>query len=135
MSGYTSRDATLIKTQNAPSSAGTTQTDAIDLGELSKIGVRSEQFELEISIPAASTTDLPSSTSATYSLVSSNDENFSTKRTEFSKMFSGGSAVAEQTIRYKPTLQSNRYWRVECKTTGTTGSGFGEKKYSLAYVR
>ncbi|MBQ5789099.1 MAG: hypothetical protein IIW01_02320, partial [Thermoguttaceae bacterium] len=53
MSGFTSRDATLVKTQKFPTAgkAGSTATDAIDLGVRSAIGVRSERFELEVAAP------------------------------------------------------------------------------------
>ena len=134
MSGFTSRDATLVKTQKFPTAgkAGSTATDAIDLGVRSAIGVRSERFELEIAAPETTDAQLPSGTSATLKLVSSDSPSFETSTVERSWTLSG--AGEARAFRFRPTLESNRYWRVECETTGTTGAGSDALEYSLAYV-
>lgn len=134
MSGFTSRDATLIMTKNFPAAGtpGKTATDAIDLGARSTRGVRSERFELEVAAPETSSATLPGGSSATLKLISSDSPDFESSTVEKSWTLSGASEARR--FRFRPTLESNRYWRVECETTGTTGTGSDALEYALAYV-
>lgn len=139
--GYYNYDADLIKSASPSATSGTaTYTDPIDLGAISQLGTRTEPFELEVALPATTTTHMPSNTSATWLLQSSNDPTFtSSASTEKSWTRSGGSAGAAVVSRFKPAAgATNRYWRVKCTITATNsaviGSTVADLKYSLAYV-
>lgn len=139
MKGYDSYDATLIKTVKPSGTTATTKTtDAIDLGSLSGVGVRSETFELEIQVPAYTATELPSNAKLTIGLQCSDDADFTTSETVESATYGNGTANGALNIRFKPTLDSARYWRVFVTTTLTNSATVDAtalaKSIGLAYV-
>ena len=138
--GYTTQDAALIVAKALAASAGAINSDALDLGPITaEIGVRSEKFELELTTPALTATLLPASNSITYSLQASNDSTFATGVTTYAiqaALQTGSSSGATGgTFRFKPTLDSPRYWRAVATVTGSgVGSGITASKFTLAYV-
>lgn len=140
MAGYTSYDASLIKTAKPKTTDGqSSATDAIDLGAISNIGVRSETFELELQVPAIAAADTSGATLA-FSIQGSDDSTFSANvETVVTTTVGNGSASSATKIRYRPTLKSPRYWRAIC-VTDASGSGasvdsdVAAKEFALAYV-
>lgn len=137
--GFTSKDATLIVSAKPAATATSAATDAIDLGAIDQIGVRSEPFEFNVVIPAFTATDLPSDATLTVALEASDDETFATGVvTAISKTIGDGTAFDGATVKYRPTLKAPRYWRVNL-TTGLTGSAAvgadaAKKAVSLEYI-
>jgi len=137
--GFTSKDATLIVSTKPASTATSAATDAIDLGAIDQIGVRSEPFEFNVVIPAFTATDLPSDATLTVALEASDDATFATGVvTAISKTIGDGTAFDGAEIKYRPTLKAPRYWRVNL-TTGLTGSAAvgadaAKKAVSLEYI-
>lgn len=120
-------------------STGATQSGTIDLGELSKLGVHSEQFELEIYTPALTTTHLPSNTSVTYVLQFSDSSEFSSADDVTLEGFTqtGGTAVAAATYRYRVPLGAKRYCRLQATVAATspavTGTGIGDQVFGIRF--
>lgn len=120
-------------------STGATQSGTIDLGELSELGVHSEQFELEIYTPALTTTHLPSNTRVTYVLQFSDSSEFSSTDDVTLGGFAqtGGTAVAAATYRYRVPLDAKRYCRLQATTAATspavTGTGIGDLVFGIRF--
>lgn len=138
MKGYTSYDAELMKGVSPSATAATVSTDAIDLGKLSKVGVRSEPFELEIAIPAFTAAELPTGAKLTFELQSSETKDFTTKSTILTRVVGNGEATDAKCVRYNAELDSDRYWRVSVSTTLTGGATVAataaKKSVFLSYV-
>lgn len=139
MKGYDSYDAALTFAAK-PSTTGdaASSTSVIDLGSLSAIGVRSETFELEVTIPAFTAAELPSNATLTVALKSSNDSAFSSSSDAYSVTFGNGTKFDGDTIRFKPTLGGDRYWKVVVTTTlkssAVAADTIAAKEVKLAYV-
>lgn len=139
MKGYNSYDTSLIKVVKPSTTTGETKTtDAIDLGEVSNIGVRSETFELEVQIPAYDATELVDGATLTIGLETSDNADFSNALTIVQADYGDGESNGAKSIRVKPTLDSQRFWRAFVKTTlndsATIEEGVAEKAIIFAYV-
>lgn len=138
--GFDSRDASLIVgAKPSGTTATTVGSDPIDLGPIDAVGVRSEPFELELDIPAFTASELPADAELTIALQSSDDATFSTGvTTEFSSTIGDGTAFAGASIRFRPTLKANRYWRAAVTTTlansGAVADTAQAKEIVLSYV-
>ena len=138
MSGFTSYDADLIKTAKLSKSSAAA-TSAIDLGPLSKLGVRSEPFEFEVKLPALAAADLTSATIA-FVLQGSDDSTFSSGVSSLAlATATGGTAFDGGTYRYRLPLLGARYWRVVA-TPDASGNGASiddgveDKEFGIYYV-
>lgn len=128
--GFTSKDAALIVSATSTSATSA----ALDIGAIGALGVHSEPFELEVDVPAFSATDLPSNATLTISLQSSADAAFTAPVTEWSTTIGDGEAFAGASVRYRPTLRANQFWRLAIATAGTPASTATSKAVSLSYV-
>lgn len=136
--GYTTQDAALSVTKALPAS-GSAYTDAIDLGPISKeIGVRTENFEFEVTAPALTATQLPGSTSVAYKIQASDKADFSTGVVGWDLLglgqSGGDSGAAAGSARFRPPLDSPRYWRVAATVSGTVGATIVDAAVGLKYV-
>lgn len=140
MSGFTSKDAALIVSAKPSGTTATTAaSNAINLGAIDAVGVRSEPFELEVAIPAFTATELPSDATLTIKLQSSNDSTFASGVTDaISATIGDGTAAAAAVWKYKPTLKGDQYWRVAITTTlansGAVADTAQAKSVTLSYV-
>lgn len=135
LNGFTSYDAALIKTAKASTTAAdVVASDALDLGAIDSIGVRSEPFELEVAIPAFTATDLPSSATLAIALQSCADASFAAGvTTAFTQTIGDGVAYAGGKVRYRVTLKDAQYWRVAVTTAGSPAAT-AAKEITLSYV-
>lgn len=136
--GFTSYDADLIKSKAIDKDAAAA-TDAIDLGPISALGVRSEPFEFEISLPVIGSAKM-SSASVAFALEGSDDPTFASGVSSLAlATATGGTAFDGGKYRYRLPLLGARYWRVKA-TPDTSGSGASiddsveSLTFSLAYV-
>ncbi|MCL2622432.1 MAG: hypothetical protein FWD31_02100 [Planctomycetaceae bacterium] len=122
---FSQKDALLQKITACPTAAATPVfTDAIDLGELSRRGVRIDPMELLLASPQMTATNLPASTSLTYSLEFSNDKTFQTSETTtitLSDWKQTGSANGCDAVlkRFRPWTDAPQYVRAKCTLAGT----------------
>lgn len=137
--GFTTHDALLQVEKVLPAAAGSTVSDALDLGPISsELGVRSEPFELEASVPALTGTLLPASHSIAYLIQASNDSTFASGITEYEisslNQTGGANGAAAVSARFRPALDSPRYWRMKATLTGASpGTGINDLKYGLKH--
>ncbi len=137
--GYTTQDAALAVSKALPAAAGTVYSDPIDLGPISgNLGVRSEKFELAVAAPALTAAQLPASASIAYKIQASDDKTFSEGVVAWDILEAGqtggaaGAAAGE--FRFRPPLDSPRYWRLAATVTGSVGSGLADASAGLKYV-
>ena len=134
--GFDSRDASLIvAVKPSGTTATTVGSDPIDLGPIDAEGVRSEPFEIELAIPAFTASELASNTTLAVAIQSSNDPTFAAGVTVAAAATIGdGTAYSGGTIRFRPTLKGDRYWRAAVTTTGEPGATATAKEIVLSYV-
>ena len=129
---YNVKDATLIASKALPSSAGTVQSAAIDLGDSGK---KLAKAELAIEAPALTTTQLPDAATITYAIEDSADNStFATVANEVLVQTGAGGAGAEsveERVGIKSTLR--RYVRLVAKSANTPGDCSGAEA-TLAVV-
>jgi hypothetical protein len=124
---FSQRDALLIVKGDYSSAAGTSYSKVFDLGEISERGVRIDPFEILISAPALTATNLPASNALSYSLQFSDTAGFLEDVTEVSagtEWSQTGSASGTDALQKRFRIASNgkRYVRVKCVRTGTGGN-------------
>jgi hypothetical protein len=124
---YNVRDALLKQTVALPSSAGTAVITAFDLGEVSASPAADfvAKCELLISAPALNTTQLPDTTTVTYSIEQSTD-NFATNTVVLADKVlvqtgASSAGAAANTARYRPPENVSRYLRVKATTGANSG--------------
>ena len=133
--GFDSRDASLIVAVKPSGTTATVGSDPIDLGPIDAEGVRSEPFEIELAIPAFTAAELASGTTLAVAIQSSNDPTFAAGVTVAASATIGdGTAYSGGTIRFRPTLKGDRYWRAAVTTTGEPGATATAKEIVLSYV-
>ena len=137
--GYTTQDAALAVSKALPAAAGTVYSDPIDLGPVSgNLGVRTEKFELGASVPKLTASQLPASTGIAYKVQACDKADFSDGVVAWDigdltqTGSSSGAAAAE--ARFRPPLDSPRYWRLAATVTGTVGSSLKNASIGLKYV-
>ena len=139
MKGYSSYDSTLIKVVKPSTKTGETNaSEAIDLGDISNIGVRSETFELELYVPRYESTELVAGVTLTIGLEASDNADFTGAKTVVQEDYGNGVGNEGKSIRYRPALDSPRYWRAFIKTTidgsGKLSADSAERAVILSYV-
>lgn len=138
--GFTNYDASLIVSAKASGTTATTVgSTPIDLGALDAVGVRTEPFELEVTIPAYTATELPSDATLTIKLQCCADSTFASNVTDVvSQSIGDGTAFSGATYRFRPTLDGAHYWRVAVTTTlansGAVADTAQAKAITLSYV-
>ena len=107
------RDADLKETEALPAAAGTVYTDGIDLGALSDRGGRFLDGEGLLSAPALTGTQLPDTTTMTYSIQSSATSDFQNATTLAGSCIvqTGDTGAAAATFRFKIPSNCQRYIR------------------------
>lgn len=128
--GFTSKDAALIVTATPAAGA----SNALDIGAIDALGVHSEPFELELDVPAFTATDLPSNATLTITLQSCAEPTFAAPTAEWSQTIGDGTAFAGATVRYRPALRANQYWRVAISSAGSPASTATSKAVTLSFV-
>jgi hypothetical protein len=123
---YNQRDALLKKLGVFPTAAGTTYTEAHDLGDIGQRGVRIDPFELVIEAPALTATQLPAGADLAYSFQFCDVEDFSdnvetVEVTEWKQTGSTSGAGAFE-ARFRVATDGRRFVRAKCVRTGTGGS-------------
>ena len=140
MSGFTSKDAALIVSAKPSGTTATTAaSNAINLGAIDVVGVRSEPFELVVDAPAFTANELPSDATLTIKLQSCADESFASGVTDaFAVTIGDGTAAAAATYKFRPTLKGDQFWRVAILTTlsgsGAVADTAQAKAVTLSYV-
>ncbi len=137
--GYTTQDAALAASIALPAAAGTVYSDPIDLGPISgNLGVRSEKFELAVVAPALTAAQLPASASIAYKIQASDDKTFLEGVVAWDILEAGQSGGASGAdggeTRFRPPMDSPRYWRLAATVTGTVGSSLKNASIGLKYV-
>jgi hypothetical protein len=127
---YEVRDALLIKADALPADAGTVNGTAIDLGAVGSHGARLENCEVKLSAPALTVTQLPNTTTATYSIQASAASNFDGAVTLASGCIvqtgAGGAGAAADSFRLKLPTDCPRYLRAVVVGADVGEAGFGD---------
>ena len=122
---YSQKDALLQKITACPTAAATpTYSGAIDLGPLTRRGVRIDPMELSLTAPKMTATNLPASASLAYTLEFSDDSAFVSSPTQtitLSDWKQTGSASGCDALskRFRVATDAPRYVRAKCTLTGT----------------
>lgn len=119
------KDYTHVVTRALPTADGTVTCSDIDLGT-NPYDFFTENTELEISLPALTSTHLPSADTLTIT-VQSGDSATPTTTTNLVKVVTGtGSTIAAQVIRFRLPASIDRYVNVKFVAAGGTGDISGQ---------
>jgi hypothetical protein len=117
------RDASLEKTGALPNGDATTYTAALDLGT----GLIPPDMELEITVPALTTTEAPDTRTLTVALVQGSTTTPTTKVSASTVLTgAGGAGIAKTRIRVKPLPNGGRYVRAEFDGGASFGNASGK---------
>jgi len=122
---YKQKDALLQKITSLPTAAATPRySEAIDLGELTRRGVRIDPMELLLTSPALTATNLPATGTLDFSLEFSKNSTFPTGQTQTItisdwKQVGSTSGSVELKKRFRPATDSPQFVRTKCTLTGT----------------
>lgn len=107
-------DANFSTTFALPGAASTSTNQATGF-DLDADTVKNEHVEMEVSIPALSTTIAPDTKTATVIIETSTTSNFAAIVTSFSKVLTaaGGVGIGASKLRYRPASDSPRYIRAK----------------------
>ncbi len=117
-------DASLIVTRALPTADGTVTSSDIDLGAV-LAGPSLENVELEITIPALSSTLLPSADTLTMTVQGGAAVTPTTSLDIVHLTTGTGSTIAEQVLRYRLPSNCPRYINAKFVAAGGTGDQSG----------
>lgn len=128
MKPYRFKDAKLTKSKALPGSATSVNTDGIDL-ELTSRSHLVADFELTISAPALTTSELADTKTMKYDVECDSDSGFGSPRVIAKEVIvqtgAGGAGAAAKTARFRLPTDCERYVRVKA-TNDASGNASGK---------
>lgn len=129
------KDALLKQSIALPNGANTTVTAGIQLSFGTKVDVAAD-VEAVLTIPNVSTAELPDGQTLTYTIETSDTENFASSKSVAGSALqtgAGGVGASATELRWSPTADVQKYVRGKCVKTGAANASTSSFYIELAF--